>query len=107
MHAHLGEIIIQLAYWMGPKFQVLLKQDYYPDDEAALIADWVRHFQDRRYYTIDGRPLLVIYNPKLIPDAPRTIARWRRILEKNETQNRPTHLHGSDVRDAGSRVSFI
>jgi glycosyltransferase involved in cell wall biosynthesis len=73
--------------WDGSESEVLLKQDYNEADERALIADWVRHFQDRRYYVIDGRPMFVIYNPKLIPDAQRTIARWRRILEAEHKIN--------------------
>ncbi|MGC2780251.1 MAG: glycoside hydrolase family 99-like domain-containing protein, partial [Bradyrhizobium sp.] len=73
--------------WDGSESAVLLKQDYSEADERALIADWVRHFQDRRYYTIDGRPLFVIYNPRLIPDPQKTIARWRRILETEHDLN--------------------
>jgi glycosyltransferase involved in cell wall biosynthesis/GT2 family glycosyltransferase len=73
--------------WDGSESDVLLKQEYSEGDERALIADWVRHFQDRRYYTISDRPLFVIYNPKLIPDAQKTIARWRQILETEHDMN--------------------
>lgn len=73
--------------WDGSESSILLKQDYNEDEEKALIADWARHFQDQRYYRIDGRPLFVIYNPKLVPDSQKTIARWRRILQIDHDMN--------------------
>jgi hypothetical protein len=63
--------------WDGSEEQILLKQDYNVEDEGALLADLARHMRDPRYVRIDGRPLFVIYNPDPIPDAARTLARWR------------------------------
>lgn len=63
--------------WDGSESEVLLRQDYREEDEDALIADLARHLLDRRYVRLNGRPLLIIYNPKHIPDAPETLARWR------------------------------
>jgi glycosyltransferase involved in cell wall biosynthesis len=63
--------------WDGSDSEVLLRNDYRESDEDALLADFSRHFSDRRYIRIDGRPLFVIYNPRSIPDAPAAIARWR------------------------------
>jgi glycosyltransferase involved in cell wall biosynthesis len=69
--------------WDGSESQVLLKQDYKQDDDDALVEDLARHFLDRRYIRLKGRPLFVIYNPKNIPDTAETIARWRkRIAER-------------------------
>jgi len=63
--------------WDGSEEHVLLRQDYNPEDEDALLADLARHMRDPRYVLIDGRPLFVIYNPDPIPDAAKTLARWR------------------------------
>lgn len=68
--------------WDGAESEVLLKQDYRQEDDDALVADWVRHFNDRRYIKLNQRPFFVIYNPKNIPDAKNTIERWRRMISK-------------------------
>ena len=69
--------------WDGSESEVLLGQDYKVEDEEALLADLARHFVDPRYLRINNRPLFIIYNPKNIPDAVPTIARWRSKLTKN------------------------
>ncbi len=66
--------------WDGAENAVLLRQDYREEDEAALLADLARHFQDPRYVTLEGRPLFVIYNPRHIPEGAVTFARWRNVL---------------------------
>jgi glycosyltransferase involved in cell wall biosynthesis len=63
--------------WDGSEDQVLLTQDYHPADEPALLAEFARHFADPRYIRIAGRPVLMIYRPRLIPDTAATLARWR------------------------------
>ncbi len=68
--------------WDGAESQVLLRQDYRQEDDEALVDDWVRHFNDRRYIKLNQRPFFVIYNPKNIPDAKNTIERWRRMISK-------------------------
>ena len=66
--------------WDGSESQILLKQDYSPEDEDALLEDLARHFLDHRYFRLGGRPLFVIYNPKNIPNSADTIDRWRGIF---------------------------
>ncbi|NHO32674.1 glycoside hydrolase family 99-like domain-containing protein [Acetobacter fallax] len=66
--------------WDGSEDDVLIAQDFRPEDEAALIACFVRHFSDPRYIHIDGRPLLMVYRPGVIPHCATTIARWRRLF---------------------------
>ena len=63
--------------WDGSEDQVLLTQDYHAADEPALLAEFARHFADPRYIRLSGRPLLMIYRPRLIPDTAATLARWR------------------------------
>jgi lipopolysaccharide biosynthesis protein len=63
--------------WDGSEDQVLLTQDYRTADEDALLAEFARHFADPRYIRLGGRPVLMIYRPRLIPDTAATIARWR------------------------------
>jgi Glycosyltransferase WbsX/Glycosyl transferases group 1/Glycosyl transferase family 2 len=66
--------------WDGMEGEVLISQDYLSEDDELLVKDFARHFADRRYIRLQGRPLLMIYRPRLIPDTARTIARWRALF---------------------------
>ncbi|WP_225703657.1 glycoside hydrolase family 99-like domain-containing protein [Bradyrhizobium cenepequi] len=68
--------------WDGMEGEVLISQDYLADDDERLLSDFNRHFKDKRYIRVQGRPLLMIYRPRLIPDTAKVIARWRSIFAK-------------------------
>jgi glycosyltransferase involved in cell wall biosynthesis len=68
--------------WDGMEGEVLISQDYLSDDDERLLSDFNRHFKDKRYIRVQGRPLLMIYRPRLIPDTANVIARWRSIFAK-------------------------
>lgn len=74
--------------WDGQEQAVLMRQEYDPADEPALLETFVRHFADDRYIRIGGRPVMFIYRPRLIPDPEATLARWR---------HRFKTVHGEDV----------
>ncbi len=63
--------------WDGGDQQVLIGQDYRAEDDEGLVDCLARHFRDRRYIRLQGRPLLMVYRPALIPDTAATTARWR------------------------------
>ncbi len=73
--------------WDGSEQEVLVTQDYRPADEPALIATFARHFADKRYIRLQGRPLLMIYRPGLIPRANVQIARWRRHFREQHDED--------------------
>lgn len=73
--------------WDGMEGEVLISQDYLPDDDEMLVQDFARHFEDRRYIRVGGRPLLMIYRPRLIPDTAKTIARWRRLFKERHDED--------------------
>jgi glycosyltransferase involved in cell wall biosynthesis len=66
--------------WDGSDREILISQDYRAQDEEQLIEDFARHFGDPRYIRIQGRPLLMLYRPGLVPQAVETIARWRNLF---------------------------
>ena len=66
--------------WDGSEDQVLISQDWREQDETALVDCFARHFRDPRYIRLQGRPLLMIYRPALIPNTAATVARWRRLF---------------------------
>lgn len=63
--------------WDGLDQEVLIAQEYSEEDDLALIAHLKSYLEDPRYIRIDGKPLLLIYRPDLLPDAAATVARWR------------------------------
>ena len=50
--------------------------------DRAHIRDLLRAFRDPRYITIDGRPLMLIYRPMMLPDLKRTSEIWRTEVQK-------------------------
>ncbi|MCK1368311.1 glycoside hydrolase family 99-like domain-containing protein [Bradyrhizobium sp. 62] len=67
--------------WDGMEGEVLISQDYLSEDDERMLAEYNRHFKDKRYIRVQGRPLLMIYRPRLIPDTAAVIARWRTIFK--------------------------
>ena len=63
--------------WDGGDQGLLMEQHYGPDDSRRLFDAFLRLFADRRYVRVDGRPLLLVYKPELIPALQATLAQWR------------------------------
>ena len=92
LEAFLGDASIQMPFclmwanenwtrrWDGADAEILISQDYRADDEAGLLADFVRYFRDPRYIRVQGRPLLMIYRPGLITGGHAAIERWRELF---------------------------
>ena len=56
---------------------MLKAQKHSVEDDLAYAAHLLRCFADPRYIRIDGRPLIMLYRPGILPDAKATVARWR------------------------------
>jgi glycosyltransferase involved in cell wall biosynthesis len=65
--------------WDGLEEEALLRQDHTPDDDASLVDDLQRHFEDPRYIRIQGRPLFLVYRFDVITNAGEAVARWREL----------------------------
>lgn len=63
--------------WDGYESDVLIAQAYSPEDDLAFIGYVARYMRDPRYVRVDGRPLLLVYRPSLLPDPRATTQRWR------------------------------
>lgn len=63
--------------WDGLDNDVLIAQDYSPEDDLAFIEYVAHYMRDPRYIRINGKPLLLVYRPGLLPSAKATVQRWR------------------------------
>ena len=64
--------------WDGLDAEILIAQDHSDEDDLNFIKTLEPALHDRRYIRMDGRPLLLVYRPSLLPDAARTAEIWRR-----------------------------
>ncbi len=64
--------------WDGLDAEILIAQDHSDEDDLNFIKTLEPALRDRRYIRMDGRPLLLVYRPSLLPDAARTAEIWRR-----------------------------
>ncbi len=65
--------------WDGDTKTVLLEQKYATGDAELFFHSIVDVLRDKRYIRVDGKPLLVVYRAKHIPNPQQTFATWRRM----------------------------
>jgi lipopolysaccharide biosynthesis protein len=63
--------------WDGETGEILIKQNYTPQDDLDHIRFLSAVFSDPRYIRVDGKPLFIIYKPVLFPDIRKTLETWR------------------------------
>jgi len=63
--------------WDGNDSEILISQEHGPDNDIAFIEDLEPFLRDRRYIRVDGKPLLIVYRPSILPDPSATLLRWR------------------------------
>lgn len=68
--------------WDGAEQEVLIGQNYNDDDDRAHIQYLIRAFRDPRYIRVDGKPLILIYRARHLPDPKRSLTIWRNEARK-------------------------
>lgn len=69
--------------WEGDTKSILMSQNYADDDDEKFFASLIDYFNDERYIRVDGKPMLVVYRAKEIPDPKRSFAKWRALAVKH------------------------
>ncbi len=69
--------------WDGLNHKILIEQEHSPEDDLKFIAYVSRYLKDPRYIRIQGRPILIVYRPGLLPSAKKTAKRWRKWCREN------------------------
>lgn len=66
------------------KDQYIFKQEYPgEEDYIAHFYNVLPAFKDKRYITVDGKPLFMIYSPLEFPDCEKFMKLWRRLAQEN------------------------
>ena len=68
--------------WDGAEKEILMQQIHNEKTDKDFIYDVMPLFKDERYIRIEGKPLLLIYRIELFPRPAKTIARWKKICQK-------------------------
>lgn len=68
--------------WDGSDHDILLEQTYAPEDRDGYAHSILPAVRDSRYIRVDGRPLVLVYRPSLLPDARGTFESWRELFLK-------------------------
>lgn len=68
--------------WDGGEKDILIAQDDDPEKLIYCIKDMEKYIRDERYIKVDGKPLIIIYKPALIPDVDIMIENWRNYLRE-------------------------
>ena len=63
--------------WNGGDKEILIKQEYKPNDPINFIKDIKKYIKDYRYIKIGQRPVLGLYEPKKVVNLEKTIKIWR------------------------------
>lgn len=69
--------------WDGREHDILIGQRHDADDDLAFITHVARYMRDPRYLRVDGKPLLLVYRPGLLPEAAATAEQWRHWCRHN------------------------
>jgi lipopolysaccharide biosynthesis protein len=70
--------------WDGRGDDILIGQEHSAEDDIAFIAHVADYLRDRRALKVDGKPMLLVYRPHLLPDARATAQRWRQWCREHD-----------------------
>ncbi|MBQ7045347.1 MAG: glycoside hydrolase family 99-like domain-containing protein [Clostridia bacterium] len=67
--------------WDGKNKNVLIAQDYSEKDDEQFMVDLKKYIDDYRYIRINGKPVVIVYNPGQILSCKRTFNKWREVAK--------------------------
>jgi GT2 family glycosyltransferase/cephalosporin hydroxylase len=95
--------------WDGKESDILIAQRHSPDDDLAFIRKIEPILRLENYIRVEGKPMLLVYRPSLLPDAKATLERWRSYAHKiglgdlhlvmvySFSEQRPAEFYGFDA----------
>ena len=67
--------------WDGLEKNILMEQKYTKEDPLNFIKDIKIYINDSRYIRVNGKPVIIVYNPSKIPHAKEVFAAWRQYAQ--------------------------
>jgi hypothetical protein len=98
--------------WDGRGEDILMAQAHSPGDDLAFIAHVADYLRDARYLRVDGKPLLLVYRPGLLPGCQPDRGALARVVPRARRRRDPPAcvqaFERPDPRDIGfdSAVEF-
>lgn len=68
--------------WDGGKRQILMQQQYSPEDDRNHIRWLIPVFEDPRYIRVNGKPVFLVYRAADLPKPIQTTETWREEARK-------------------------
>jgi lipopolysaccharide biosynthesis protein len=87
----------------GVSGEVIMKQSKTVESYKNFITSLKQYVDDKRYLKINGKNLLQIYKPSLIPDCKKVIDYWRSYCSKNGL----SELYLIAVKEHNCNVDFL
>lgn len=83
-----------------------LIEQLYPgvEDYTAHFYEVLKAFKDKRYITVDGKPLFMIYKPHQIPDVKKFIELWQQLAVENGLKGIYFVAHHQSRREHGYKT---
>ncbi|WP_135455711.1 glycoside hydrolase family 99-like domain-containing protein [Vibrio echinoideorum] len=69
--------------WDGNEEDVLIGQNHSVEIDSNFINDVADYLRDPRYIKVDGKLLLTVYRPAVIPDIKTVVNNWRKYCKDN------------------------
>ena len=69
--------------WDESDNEILIEQKHSKEDDLSFIKYVSKYFADERYIKINGKPLISVYRPSLLPDVKSTFETWRNWCKEN------------------------
>ena len=88
-------------HWDGGQKEILMRQDYSDATLRAIATDFIRYSQDHRYLRVEGKPLVLIYRPLLLPDPIAMTTLIRKIAAESGTDVHLVYVESMEAIERG------
>ncbi len=68
--------------WDGQESEILIGQNHSLESDISFIQDIVPYLKHKNYIKIDGRPLVIVYRPQIMPEPAETARRWKEYIKQ-------------------------